>query len=114
MAVPFDKFVDDLLTAGKNWVFSVEGADWHYVLRRIGKEFFPESTGADDHEAFGFLVPSDGAAPICWASRACLPAEVVAVRFGLTLAQVRAGGLIHLRPFPAPPKAPTVDYYGEA
>ncbi len=114
MPVKFDEFVSALVSAGENWVFAVEGADWHYVLHRIEKEFFPESEDAADHEAFGLLAPSDGGAPVCWANRARLPAEVVALRFGLTLAQVRAGHLIHLRPFPAPPRKPTVDYCGEA
>ncbi len=113
MPIDFDAFVAKLVSAGEHWVFAVEGADWHWVLERIEDEFFPE---ADlDMMDFGTIF-ADGhdTAPVCWARRARVPVEVVAARFGLSIAQVKAARIILLKPLPELPVKPTVDYYGEA
>ena len=112
MPIDFDKFVSSIIASEEFWVFSVEGDDWQFVLGRIGAEFFEGDD--EDMKDFGTIFPNDDSAPVCWARRAMLPVEVVASRFGLTIKAVKAAGIIRLRPLPEPPKAPTVQYYGEA
>ncbi len=112
MPIDFDAFVAKLVSTGEHWVFSVEGADWHWVLERIEDEFFPE---VDLEMAdFGTIFADDNMAPVCWARRARVPVEVVALRFGLTIAQVKAAKIIVLKPLPPLPVKPTVSYFGEA
>ncbi len=112
VSLDFDKFVREMITAKEHWLFAVESPDWHFVLNRIEDEFFPEE--ALDLKDFGTIISGDGASKICWLRRSRVPVEVVAVRFGLTIKQVRASRLIHLKPLPPMPVAPTVSYAGEA
>lgn len=110
--VDFDKFAREMIKARDHWVFMVESSDWHFVLGRIEDEFFPEDDL--DLKDFGTIISGDGASKICWLRRSRVPIEVVAVRFGLTVDQVRSSRLIHLKPLPPPPVPPTVWYVGEA
>ncbi len=112
MAVEFDTFVNEMAAEGKHFLFVVEGNEWHYVLGKLGEEFFPDETS--DLRDFGVITPRDGGSSVVWALRAKLPIEVVICRFGLTREQALGAPRIRLCKFPEPPKRPTVDYYGEA
>ncbi len=112
VAINFDKFVREMIAAKEHWIFMIESPDWHFVLGRIEDEFFSEDTlNLSD---FGTIISACGSSKVCWLRRDRVPVEVVALRFGLTIKQVHASRLIHLKPLPPPPVEPTVNYVGEA
>ncbi len=111
----FDDFVRDLVESGDYWLFSVApGLEWLYVLAQVGREFFPGCE--ENNKDFGFVVSREEEErnPVYWARRSKLPVEVVVVRFGIGLAELKQAQIIERRPFPAEPIPPTVNYYGTA
>ncbi len=116
MKVSFNTFVQNLVTTGKFWVFSAGSSEWQYILYEIGTEFFPDAEEALDD--FGMIIPTDqpddALKPVYWARKARLPVEVLEVRLGVGAKVLTRASIIELKPYPAPPVQPTVNYYGRA
>ncbi len=111
----FDDFVRNLVASGDYWLFSVSpGLEWLYILGQVGREFFPGCEKSNKDFGFVLTEEEDERNPVYWARRSMLPVEVVAVRFGLDVAELKRAQIVELRPFPAEPIPPTVNYYGTA
>ncbi len=109
----YNEFIKEKIASGQFWLLIATSLEWQYVMSRLEQEFF--KAGKDDIPGFGSIVPEDPRLPpVYWMKKTVVPAEVIAHRVGLPVAVVKRAKIIKLRPFPAGPVEPTVDYYGTA
>ena len=127
MLVSVPEFLKTVTEAGDFWIVELSHPDHRYLMERlIQTQFPPEEVEPNEETSYeegdgdsvgdlGHIMQKDKEEIIYWLRKSRVEPGLMERTFGLDPAvMAKYTGLIRLLPLPAPPKEPTVPYFGEA